>query len=610
MVLCAFIKHHTRNKMKSNFSNLLQIIRELNYILNRKQKGRMILVLLTILISSLLELLGVTAIVPFIQAVVDPERAENYWLAEKLIYIFDLDSASSLLLGMGIGLIFIYIFKNLYMIFSYYMQYAFSSRIQMEISNNMLESYMRRPYEYYLDINSSEVLRGCTGDINGVYAILSDLLQILTEVFTILLIGTFLFVEDFVIAVGVLIVMAIVSAGIVFGFKPIMKKIGRKYREIGALKSKTIFQMITGIKEIYVMQKKKFFIGEYKTISEMERKISKINGTISNSPDRITEGVCVSGIIGIVCIRLVVSPENMSNFVPVLGAFAMAAFKLFPSIGKISSRLTDIVYYRACLANVYQNVKETNGSKESQIDNIDFDISSVKQKKVLTFKKSIIINHVEWKYKNQTKAVLEDVSITIEKGESVGFIGVSGAGKTTLLDIILGLLLPQRGAIMIDGIDISTVPEMWADIVGYVPQAVFLLDDTIRNNIAFGIPKSEIDDDDIWEALRQAQLKEFIESLPDGLETVVGERGIRFSGGQKQRIAIARALYHKPEILILDEATAALDMETETAVMEAIDSLQGKLTLIIVAHRLNTIQNCDTIYEIVEGRAVVKGKNL
>ena len=222
------------------------------------------------------------------------------------------------------------------------------------------------------------------------------------------------------------------------------------------------------------------------------------------------------------------------------------------------------------------------------------------------FHSEICLENVSWKYPNADGRVIDGLNMVILKGHAVGFVGASGAGKTTLADMILGLLPTETGAIKMDGVDIKSIPLTWSRTIGYVPQSVYLTDDTIRNNVAFGIEKEQIDDVLVWEALQQAQLKTFVESLPEGINTVVGERGIKFSGGQRQRVAIARALYYDPAILVLDEATSALDNETESAVMEAIESLQGHKTLIIVAHRLTTIKSCDEVYEIVDGKAVKK----
>lgn len=297
----------------------------------------------------------------------------------------------------------------------------------------------------------------------------------------------------------------------------------------------------------------------------------------------------------------------MVDFVPKLAAFAMAAFKVLPSIGKVTSRINGLVYCRPSLANVYDIMKEAD-EYERHYQQYAEEHGEVKESEDLQFDNKLTIQNVVWQYQNQKAPVLTDTTLEVKKGQSIALIGASGAGKTTLADIILGLLHPQEGVVLMDGIDVYAMPKTWARIVGYVPQSVFLMDDTVRNNIAFGLPGDMIEDEMIWDALERAHLKEFVAGLPNGLDTIVGERGVKFSGGQRQRIAIARALYNKPEILILDEATAALDNETETAVMESIDALQGQITMIIVAHRLTTIRNCDKIYEIRDGKAVEREK--
>lgn len=309
--------------------------------------------------------------------------------------------------------------------------------------------------------------------------------------------------------------------------------------------------------------------------------------------------------MGIACIRIMIG-TNLNTFVPVLGTFAVGAFRILPSISKISSRLNAIAFYRPCLQSTYDNLKEINEYDEQYMPTLQQEHISLE--KEISFQNCLEIRNISWKYLNAKNNVLQNLSLTIHKGESVAFIGASGAGKTTLADVIMGLLEPQSGAVEVDGTDIFSIPHQWARTIGYVPQSVFLIDDTVRGNVAFGLKEENVFDDKIWAALEEAQLKEFIESLPLGLDTIVGERGVKFSGGQRQRIAIARALYENPDILVLDEATAALDTETENAVMESIDALQGFKTLIIVAHRLTTIRNCDKIYEIKDGIAVERSK--
>lgn len=593
--------------MKKNIRSIILIIKKLNYVLNRDQKIGGIKVAIAICVGAFLELLGVSAVLPFVQAVTNPEELVNKHYIKVLTNILKITSTNDLMIMLGIVLIFIYILKNLFMIFVYYIQFDYSTKVSRELSIKMLKSFMMRPYEFFLDINSAQVLRGCTNDTNGIYAILYNLISLITELLTVIGIGLYLIYTDAVVAFSVIILMVIVLIGMVGVFKPIYKKIGKKYLDIATQKSKTIYQITSGIKEIYVTQTKEAFCEKYAEAVNEERKINRIKETMSASPDRITEGICVSGIIGIICVRLLLNDDTIMMFIPKLAAFAMAAFKIFPSIGKITSRVNAIVFQIPALENVYHNLKQADEYKKEQNKYIELHNTPYKEK--IHFNDKLIISHVSWVYKKQVKETLSDVNFSVKKGESIGVIGSSGSGKTTLSDIILGLLQPKRGFVYMDGIDIYTIPMEWARIVSYVPQTVFLLDDTVKNNVLFGEKITVGEEEEIWEALRQAQLEEFVKSLPNKLETVVGERGVKFSGGQRQRIAIARALYRKPEILVLDEATAALDNETETAVMEAVESLQGKVTMIIVAHRLSTIKNCDVIYEIENGIATRKEKN-
>lgn len=594
--------------MINNIKTVFNMLKELNYILNKKQMRYAVGVLFVIIVSSGFELIGVSALLPFVQAILTPDELMKNSVVSNITRKLGINSGTELVLLMGIGLMLVYIIKNLYMLASYYIQADFATKIQKQLSVKMLDSYMKRPYSYYLDVNSSEILRGCGSDVSGVYTIITNLCTILAELLAAAVISIYIFYTDLLIAVGVIVLVLVVLIGMLLVFKPIMKRAGKKSREAAALTNKAIYQAVNGIKEIYVMQRKDKFIEKYEDASEINRKAQRINTFASNCPERIIEGICVSGLIGVVCLRLMLN-VNMVEFVPKLAVFAMAAFKIMPSIGKITSRINALVFNREMIGNVYRTMKDADEYEYEYNKYVsEQGVSEAEWNSNINFEKELVIKHVFWKYKNQKEPVLLDADLTIHKGESVAFIGASGAGKTTLSDIVLGLFHPQQGSVLMDEKDIFAMPEIWARIVGYVPQAVYLIDDTVRNNVAFGIKPSEIKDEQIWDALEKAQLKAFIESLPKQLDTIVGERGIKFSGGQKQRIAIARALYNRPEILVLDEATAALDNETESAVMESIEALQGQMTMIIVAHRLTTIRKCDVIYEIKEGRTLVRKK--
>lgn len=594
--------------MINNFKTMIEMLKQLNYILTKNQKKRASWLLVVIIVSAGFELLGVTAILPFVEAAVSPDKMLQNEYVMKIAPVLGITDAKTLLLFMGAGLILVYIIKNIFMMYAIYVQYDFSTRIQKELSASMLHSYISRPYSFFLNSNTSEILRGCTNDIGCVYNVIDYLSTILSQVLMVVMIGVFLLYTDPIIAISVLFLMLVVLFGIVLFLKPTIKKSGQRNQELVMLKSKILVQVFNGIKEIFVMQRKELFLDAYDETSDQSRKVQRTYSVLSASPDRIVEGICISSIIGIVCIRLVSDSSSMIDFIPKLAAFAIAAFKILPSIGKIANRMTGIIYSRPGLISVYQNMVEANRYVEQMQKYVAGKKGIVERPEYLEFQKQLFINHVFWQYENQKEPVLTDVQLTIQKGESVALIGASGAGKTTLSDVILGLLQPAKGTVEMDGTDVYTIPMQWAHIVGYVPQSIYLMDDTVRNNIAFGIPAETIEDKYIWNALEKAQLKDFVEKLPYGLDTMVGERGVKFSGGQRQRVAIARALYNKPEILVLDEATAALDNETETAVMESINALQGQITMIIVAHRLNTIRNCDKIYEIKDGLAVERSK--
>ena len=598
--------------MKSNFKAFKQIFIQLNSILNKKQKWGSAVVLCSMLICSGMELLGVSTIYPFLQLMLEPEKLSEKWYVQQLEKISPDVSFIEVLIVMCVAIIVIYILKNCFMLLGIYIQNAYAAKLQKEISIEVLNSYLRRPYQFFLNTNSSVIIRGIGFDVGGVYQILLHCFTILAEIVNVLALGVFLFMIDIFITVSAMLLALICFIAIIYGFKGKMKRAGEEIRQASALKSMYSYQAITGIKEITVLDRRENFVEKYGKVAEVEERLSCLNGFINACPDRILEGVCIAGFMGIVCVEIL-RGIDLNTFIPVIGTFAVGAFRILPSISKISSRLNAMVFYRPCLQSTYDNfqeIKEWQQCKENR--GREDTCNSMYAQHALArpnFQKEIEIKNIFWKYLNTKDYVLQNLSLTIHKGEAVAFIGASGAGKTTLADVIMGLLRPQMGSVKADGNEIFEMPHLWSQMIGYVPQSVFLIDDTVRSNVAFGLEKEVISDELVWEALQQAQLKGFVENLPEGLDTIVGERGVKFSGGQRQRIAIARALYENPDIIVLDEATSALDNETESAVMEAIDALQGYKTLIIVAHRLTTIRNCDTVYEIKNGVAVEKSKD-
>lgn len=591
--------------MNTIIGSFKSIFEQLKYVMDKGQRRGAFIVLFCMIMSSGMELLGVSAIYPFLQMVLNADAIQTKWYVQCIKSVSPDVSAKSILIVMGITIMLIYILKNLLLLLSTYVQNKYAANMQKENTVKVLDAYLRRDYEFFLNTNSSIILRGIGADVSGVYQILLCCFTMIAEMLNVILLGVFLFITDAFITVSAMLLAGICFLVIIFGFKGKMKRAGQEMRQANAAKGQYSYQAVMGIKEITVLDRRKQFIAQFKEAAEVEARTSLINGFIMACPDRILEGVCIAGFMGIVSVEIALGKE-LDNFIPVLGTFAMGAFRILPSISKISSRINSLVFYRPCLQSTYDNLREIREHNQENIAEFGQPKESCDTK--ISFQNSLEIKDISWKYLNTPNSVLQNLSLTIHKGESVAFIGASGAGKTTLADVLMGLLRPQSGSVEMDGVDIFTIPHQWARTIGYVPQSVFLIDDTVRSNVAFGLKKADVSDEKVWIALEEAQLKEFVKGLPHGLDTIVGERGVKFSGGQRQRIAIARALYENPDILVLDEATAALDTETENAVMESIDALQGSKTLIIVAHRLTTIRNCDKIYEIKDGIAVERSK--
>lgn len=580
--------------------SIRQLWNKFKIILSRSQKRWAFFVLGLTVVGAVIETLGVSVIVPLIQVMVQPEVIRENEFGIKLLTCFGLTSDGSIMILIGIFVILVYVFKNAYLSGLAYIRIKYSCKVQRELSMKIANSYVKRGYTFFLRTNAGELLRGISGSIAGVYMVLNQSFRIFAEILTIICICIFLMIQDLFLA-GSIIVLALICVALTTQvFRKKVKYYGDISYQYNSIVSQNALQLFYGIKEVLVMKREKHFLDAYEG-AYIQRQKATVNQTMaSESPAYIIEGACITGIILAVCIRMWGMEEPMT-YLPQLAAFAVAAFRVLPSLGRISSGVNTCIFYLPAVDETYNNILELNESERGQNKK-----ENVEGSTDILFEKSLTVENIVWRYDGGSETVLDGLSLEIKKGQSVAFVGSSGAGKTTLGDIILGLLEPQEGQVCIDGKNIKSFGNNLSDIIGFVPQSIYLIDDTIRNNIAFGIDNKEIDDGRIWTALEKAQLKDVIRNLPEGLNTMIGERGVRLSGGQKQRLAIARALYLDPQILVLDEATSALDNETETAVMESIDALHGKKTLIIIAHRLSTIRNCDVVYEIVDGKAVIK----
>ena len=577
------------------------MLKKINYVLDKKQKINLLFLLLIIFVGAFVELLGVSAILPVVNIALTPEIIDEKWYLILIRDTFGYTTVSQMLIFMASIIIAIYILKNLYITFMYSQQYKFIFENQRKLAIKLLDCYMHQKYQFHVSKNVAELQRNVTTDVNGFYTVVLQVLQFLAEVSVCTVLVIYLAINDLVTTI-VVAALVIIFLLFFFGFfKKVLVKKGEKNREYNVIVSKWILQAFSGIKEIKVTNAEHFFVDNYNKSYKKCATIQRQQSMLTFLPRPIMETVCICGLLLAAIVKLLTDGSDVTSFITSLTVFAVAAFRMLPSFNRITGYMGGIMFNKPSIDAVYKDLKEIEVLMKEQ---------EVEEKSTVDIKMQdkIAVNHVSFKYPENERLILDDASLTILKNTSVAFIGASGAGKTTLVDLILGLFEPIQGSITVDSIDIKDHMKSWHGCIGYIPQNIYLMDDTIKANITFGIDEKCIDEAAMKKAVKEAQLEELIDSLPEGLDTVIGDRGVKLSGGQRQRIGIARALYRNPKVLVLDEATSALDNETEKEVMEAIDGLHGTRTLIVIAHRLSTIKNCDEIYEVGNGKIIRRNK--
>ncbi len=573
------------------------LIKSVFKVFDGKQKRNLAGMAVLILINSGVSLLGVGVLSPFITAVMNPDELLENEIIRYFYDFFGMKNSTQLVTLISILIMLVYIFKNAFIIFMNNMQYRFSYYGKRDMQNRLMKYYISKDYTFFLNHNSAELMRDINTDPEMFYAAVLNMLQLASELCVCAIIVIYLMIKDPVLTCGVAFAMVIMVFFFMKKLRRILARFGDERRKYSANIIQCMQQAFGGIKEIKIANREAYFEGEFYEQNGIYTYVIKQNSFLSSITKPIMEALCIVGLMAAIVVRINGGESDPTQFVETLAVFAASAFALLPSVNKMSEYLGSIIHNGVVIHKI--------GEEYTAIR--DMDLESEKQKDYLPvfMEKEIRVENLTFCYPDTEEAVLTHVNVSVPKNKSVAFIGPSGAGKTTMVDLILGVLKPQEGQITVDGMNIKESYRGWHDKIGYIPQTIYMLDDTIRNNIAFGALE-DIRDEDIWEALRQAQLDEFVRSLDDGLDTMIGEAGVRLSGGQRQRIGIARALYRKPEVLVLDEATSALDTETEAAVMEAINSLQGKMTMLIIAHRLSTIEKCDIVYQVENGGVTQK----
>ncbi|MBR5765261.1 MAG: ABC transporter ATP-binding protein, partial [Lachnospiraceae bacterium] len=456
------------------------------------------------------------------------------------------------------------------------------------------DCYLKKPYTYHLDKNSAEMVRNVMLDSERFFQMLLSVFLMLSEFLISVLLCVYLLVIDWFITLSVVIILGVFTGLYLLLFKNKAKEYGKENQTYDGKMHQSINQALGAVKDIKILHREKYFVDAFCGFGKKKMRAVRNNNVLGQAPKYVIETVCIGAILSVLLIKIN-RGEDLSSMITQLAAFALAAFKLLPSVSKINNYANLIVFLKPSVDLIYRDIKDTEDMKSFELSDA---AETVTDNEDVT---AITVNGLSYRYPHTDRDVLKGVNISIPLGYAVGLMGPTGAGKSTLADIILGILTPTEGTVCYGNMNVHEHPLKWSKKLAYIQQSIYLADETIRNNVAFGIEDDRIDEAKVWQALEEAQIKDFVESLPEGLDTMVGKRGVRLSGGQRQRIGIARALYDDPEILVLDEATSALDNETETAVMDAIDNLMGRKTLIIIAHRLTTLRNCQMIFKVDGG---------
>lgn len=589
----------------------VSLLGKIGYIFDKKQKGQLVLLAVLILIGGVFETLGVSVMVPVVSTIIVPKTLHDFIdrheQVSKLINLLGLDSDMKIACVLLITMIVLFVVKNTYMLFLIYKQNTFVARARNDMISRVMREFLNRPYEDYLGADIPTVFRITDSDIPRVFSLVLALLSLLTELVVSTFLGVVLMLVNWQMTLLMIVVLLVMTFISVKGLKPRLNDIGRRNQETQSRIARWRLQAIYGLKDVKVLNRQDFYIRNYYESGKVGANIARDYAVLNSVPRLMIETVFMASVMLFILVYIL-RGGDVGLLIPQLTAFGLAAMRIMPSANRINTYITEVAYNQYSLDYLYENLTESMKSDKAMRAE-----RAAIAGPALHLEDKIELKDITFAYPDSDKNIFTKANMVIPKGKSVGIMGPSGAGKSTVVDILLGLLHVQSGEILCDGANIFSNYDSWLAQIGYIPQSIYLVDETIRENIALGMDEDAIDEDRIWEVMEEAQLADFVRSLPDGLDTTIGDRGVRLSGGQRQRIGIARALYHNPEILVFDEATSALDNETEAAVMEAINGFHGKKTMVIIAHRLNTIADCDIIYEVSDEQVretTLKGKTI
>lgn len=571
----------------------MNIFKQYENILKPKDKRKIFGIVVLMVIGGFLEILSLSMIVPLIAAIVNMELITKYEIVMKIFDFIGITDEKGMLITMSIGFAVLMFLKNLVIFFMERAKKYFIANGKKSTANKLFRVYISRPYVYFLHCNSGEIITVINVLVEKVYALLQDVLTLVSKIIVVVALVTVVVLIDWKVSIFLLIVLGILT---IILYRTMYRKdeqVGEQQTRCTMKMMDTVNQTVSGIKDIKVLNREKFFADKYRKYSTRNCNLEKQKFVYDTAPKLISEVVMSLCIAGYIMISIF-TDQNMQEVLVGMSAVSIAVARIIPSVNSINSCINKIMYNKPMLKKVSGEVISDINSKQK--------ISFGEAPAPFPLNDRIVFDHVSFMYPDGTENVISDIVLSIKKGERIGIVGASGEGKTTFVNMLLGFLEPNEGKIMVDGGDISQNVKGWMKNIGYIPQMIFLVDDSIRNNIIFGA--EEASDERIWEILKIVKLDKYVQSLDAGLDTEVGENGVRLSGGQRQRIGIARALYHNPDILVFDEATAALDDATESEIMNEIYGFSQDKTLIFIAHRTSTLSGCDRIYRVVDGKVI------
>jgi ABC-type multidrug transport system fused ATPase/permease subunit len=564
---------------------MIDVLKKINFLLTIRQRKGLVLLSFLLFFGMILEVFGLGILVPTLNVIIDPQALDTNSLISNIKDFFPQLSDNDFAFNFLIFIVLIYFVKSLFLVFLVFKQNRFLTNYTAYITNALFSSYLSQPYSFHLKKNTSELIKNIQIEISGFSAFLLALITIFIEGgFVLSILCTLIYIEPFG-ALSIGIFYGLLSLIFLKFTKKKLNQWGKLREEIDAKVSKTALEGLGGIKELLILGKTRFFINRFGEQNYFKARLNANHNTISQIPRFYLELISIIGLVSFIIMQLFQGKDS-SSLITILGVFVAATFRMIPSLNRIISAIQSMKFFKNSVDIIFNEIKLNSRPLEF----LDSQQNSI-------FQNKIQFTDVSFWY-NKNSDILKDINLEIKKGETIGIIGESGSGKSTFVDLLIGLHKQNSGYILIDGVNDCQLKQSWRNIIGYVSQTIYLTDDSIKNNIAFGVSENQINEERITALLEIVQLKKFVNNLELGFNTKVGDRGVQLSGGQRQRIGIARALYNDPDILILDEATASLDTDTETKVMESIYGLKGEKTIIIIAHRLSTLEICDTVYEI------------